>query len=590
MVPQSKPRRLRHRPHRRVSMKIPSHLRYWFRSSLFWILGIALVLRLAGLWWGLPASHGWDDDGIAPRDFLVGLVLTYSPGSYFAHPPLHMILLAILTAPGWLIALFHAHPLTPRGVISEIIQVPYMTFFAFMARLMSVAMSLGTIFLIGKIAETIGGKRAGWFAAAACALNAALTYYGQVTNLDGPYLFWSALSLLGWMRMIAEREPRHARWAALSAAAAIATKDQAYAIFLLSVPPALLIWFAGDAWPRKNAGRLVASVLIWSCVAVLALMLVDGAITNPSGFAARISFLTGPASQNYLEYQNDLAGRLQLLTDMWLHIPWYYPYAAVLLGALGVVFHVVRSRTDHAVLVVGMLPLSAIVSFTLSFNLAVLRTEPRFLLPQSVFVAVYIGLAIDRLAFVCNPIFRHGARLLIAATACLALYACISIDHAFIADPRYDAERWMAAHVRAGEHVETYGLNTYLPRFPKRAIVQRIDVKPLARRDPLPNVTELDAAFGSMPARRPRYLVVTGFWVNDYLSPNNVRPGFGRTVPIVQSMAWKNRDAQNYFRALFAGKLRCQLAHESSYHRGIWRSVEGYESLSQPLFLFTCSP
>ena len=93
----------------------------------------------------------------------------------------------------------------------EIVQVPYMTFFAVVARLVSAAMSVGTVYLIGKMAEIIGGRRAGLFAAAVCALNAALTYYGQVTNLDGPYLFWSALSLWGWMRAIAEHEPRHMR-------------------------------------------------------------------------------------------------------------------------------------------------------------------------------------------------------------------------------------------------------------------------------------------------------------------------------------------------------------------------------------------
>ena len=33
-------------------------------------------LRLAGLFWGLPAADGWDDDGFAPRNFLTALALT----------------------------------------------------------------------------------------------------------------------------------------------------------------------------------------------------------------------------------------------------------------------------------------------------------------------------------------------------------------------------------------------------------------------------------------------------------------------------------------------------------------------------------
>ena len=45
-------------------------------SPLFWILAAAGGLRLAGLFWGLPASDGWDDDGFAPRNFLTALALT----------------------------------------------------------------------------------------------------------------------------------------------------------------------------------------------------------------------------------------------------------------------------------------------------------------------------------------------------------------------------------------------------------------------------------------------------------------------------------------------------------------------------------
>ena len=48
-----------------------------WRSPLGKILAAAAVLRLAGLFWGLPASDGWDDDGVAPRDFLVGVLETF---------------------------------------------------------------------------------------------------------------------------------------------------------------------------------------------------------------------------------------------------------------------------------------------------------------------------------------------------------------------------------------------------------------------------------------------------------------------------------------------------------------------------------
>ncbi|MFX8840737.1 hypothetical protein ABTM78_20500, partial [Acinetobacter baumannii] len=92
---------------------------------------------------------------------------------------------------------------------------------------------------------------------AVCVLNAPLTYYGQVTNLDGPYLFWGSTALWNWMRLAVERDLRAIRWAMLAMAAAIATKDQAYALFALSLPILLLSWFAVDPWASRNKRRLL---------------------------------------------------------------------------------------------------------------------------------------------------------------------------------------------------------------------------------------------------------------------------------------------------------------------------------------------
>src|SRR4029079_18881601 len=139
-----------------------------------------------------------------------------------------------------------------------------MTFFAIIARLVSAAMSVGTIAWVGQIAEELGGKRAGACAAAACALNATLVYYGNVSNLDGPCLFWSTLAAWQWIRAIARHEPRQFRWASLFTVAALATKDQAYAVFLLGLPMAFVTWFSADPWPRRN-WRLVTGQL---CIAI----------------------------------------------------------------------------------------------------------------------------------------------------------------------------------------------------------------------------------------------------------------------------------------------------------------------------------
>ena len=555
------------------------------RSPVFWILLVAALLRLTGLSWGLPASDGWDDDGVAPRNFLVGVVQTYAPGSYFAYPPLHMILLMVLTLPGWIIALLHAHSLAPHDVIASFIGVPYMTFFAVVARLVSVAMSLGTIFVIGQMTETIAGRRAGFCAATACALNAMLTYYGQVTNLDGPYLFWVVLALREWIAVIAGRDVGRIRWAMFFAAAATATKDQAYAVFLLSIPAILAAWFVADAWPRRHARTLLPRLVLWAGVALLALAVVDGAITNYSGFLKRVAFLAGPASQDYAQYEAGFRGWWALSEDMWAYFPRSYPAVAGGLAVIGILLHIGRFRGDRPAFVAGLLPLFAAVSFTLAFNFVALRSENRFLLPQSVLLAVYMGIAADRLTRSANRWFARGSTVLILSIAGVALFRCLAIDAAFIGDPRYDAERWMVANIRPSDTIEALGLNVYLPRFPRDAVVTRLDRKPLSRRNPLPNVTEIEERFDSVATRNPRFIVVNAFWLRDYLMLEPVSADDGRIVQQTRQSIFRETAARKYFSALLDGKLGYRIARVSAYIPNFWPDLEGYESLTQTIFV-----
>lgn len=565
-------------------------LRRWVRSPLFWILCIAALLRITGLLWGLPASDGWDDDGVAPRNFLVGLVQTYTPGAHFTYPPFHMFILALLSLPGIVMALFAAPSLHPQEVIGTITHIPYMTYFAIVARLVSIAFSLGTIVVIARMAELMAGRRAGLLAAAALALNAALVYYGVATNLDGPSLFWAALSFYLFMRLMACHDVRSIRWGALSAAAAMATKDQTYALFLLAFPLGLGFWFFADRWARDNAALLVRSLALWGAVAILALLLIDGAITNPHGFADRIAFLTGSASKDYAEYEASPTGWGRLLLDAFSNGDRYYPGLFALLAGVGIIRVITRFRPPSGAFAAGLLPLFATISFTVAFNLVALRTESRFLLPQSVFLAVYIGIGLDLFLAFPKSIARTAFLALSLAAACLGFVRCAGIATAFLADPRYDAEKWMTAHMSAGDKVEIYGLNAYLPRFPVGPELVRVGPKPLKARNPVPGITEIREPYGTVWQRQPRFLVVPGFWVGDYLSHQEILPEKGRIVPKVSRTAQLDVDARNYFGALFAGRLPYRLAHVSAYKAPLGPSANAYESLAQSVFIFERDP
>ena len=75
---------------------------------------------------------------------------------------MHLVLLGLLTSPITLIALAKAPSLAPAGVIGEILRVPYMTAIAYVARAVSLAMSLGITYAVAKMAEAVRGPRAAW--------------------------------------------------------------------------------------------------------------------------------------------------------------------------------------------------------------------------------------------------------------------------------------------------------------------------------------------------------------------------------------------------------------------------------------------
>ena len=554
------------------------------RSPLFWILLAAAGLRLAGLFWGLPASDGWDDDGFSPRNFLTALALTWKPGAYFTYPPLHALFLAIPALPvaGW--ALAHAPSLSQHDVIATITQPVYMTYFAATGRLVNLAMSLGVIWCVGEMARQAAGVRAGFLAAIACALNFGLTYYGQVSNLDVPYLFWACLSLMYCMRAVNEEQTGRFWPAALFAAAAIATKDQAYALFLLSLPVFLLLWFAADDWPRSNGRRIVLAVLPAAALSIFLLLFVDGAVTNPSGFLRRIAFLAGPASQDYAEYLHGPSGWLALLGDMGSHLAQGYGLAAVTLAVLGVGVHVMRSRGRARV--VGLLPLLAIASFTVCFNFAALRSDDRFVLPQAVLSCVYIGITAEVLAFSAATWMRLLGRAVLLLIALAALHQAVAINAALLFDPRYDAERWMTAHVNPGDVIESYGQNCFLPRFPAGARVIRVGQGDLKLRNPLPGVTELREPF--IAARHPRFIVLNLAWARRYLRPDiPLQPG--HIYSRLQKVDFSNMDARVFFQGLINGSQGYRLVH-AAQPASLWPVVHIHDSLDEPVWIFERAP
>lgn len=579
-------------------------------------LQVALVatalLHVVGVGWGLPASDAWDNDGIAPRDFLPGLAETFTPGHYFTYPPLHLALLAILTLPVTLVAVVRAPALDVQGVLAEILQPPYMTAMALTARLVSVGMSVAIVAVLAKLADLPlrpspedeermhpAAIATAWFAA----LGLPFTYYAHVTNLDVPYLFWASLAALALGRAVAYGEPRRLRHFALFAACGVATKDQAYAVFLVSVPLTILAWVVADASARRQAREVARGVLDAVLLGAAFLLVVDGALTNLGGFRKRLAFLAGSASQDFAQYSKDASGRWLALVDTVRAFQLHYPPLLGVFVVLGFVRALVlaRRRGGRAV-VVALVPLLLALSFTLCFNLVARRVEERFTLPQALFTSVYAGFGVEALWSLGGLLAARAtmsgatARALawftrIAAVASLlpALWRAMAVDASLVNEPRYWTEAFLEEHVKEGDTVEVHGLNTYLPRFPARARVTRVGPNPTSARGPLPGVTEVQAPLLDVRARNPKWIVACGCYTWRFFERPDVDfdARSGRVVPSTQRTDNADPDGTAFFRGLFAMRLGYHLVHDTAdVPRSIFPLIKLHASLGCRTFTF----
>jgi hypothetical protein len=533
------------------------------------LLGVAVV-HVVGIGWGLPASDGWDVDGVSPRDFLPGVLKSFTPGDYFTYPPLHLLLLTVLTLPVTLVALARAPSLSQHDVIQAFLHVPVMTTFAFVARIVSLLMSLGIVIAVGRMASAIFGPRARPWAMAIAGVEVGGTYYAHTTNLDIPALFWASYALLTLVLAVQADEPRKLRRVAVLAACAIATKDQAYAIFALSFPCALVLW----AVLRHRSGtlrELVRETAYLAGIGLFLVLLFDGALFNPTGFLARVRFLTGPASQDFAQYSHDWPGRYAAFKDAVTFLPRHYPLAMAPVLVLGIVLGIARTRGRERI--VALIPLLAIASFTLTFNCVARRVEERFMLPQMQLLAVYGGGAIA-VVLEATPralASRAGQRAmtwLVRLTAIGCILAGLRMSATVIAtmlgDPRYDAEAYMREHVAPGDVIEVYGSNVYLPRFPAGATVQRIGSSPVDNRNPMPGIVEKEDQLSAVLERRPRWIVVSSGYAWRFL--REVRgEEKGHMVPESQRAYIADADSTKHIRALFTGGAGYGVAHIAHY-------------------------
>jgi hypothetical protein len=225
------------------------------------ILGLALVLNLIGIGWGLPNVEPWIADSVA-GELTLKVWATYTISSH-KYPYLHSWIAFALYLPRllWWLATgqldggcwpylkakcFEADAFAQMGQLILI------------SRLLSAAMALGTVWLTQRLARALGAsRRAARWAALGVALSYVAVFYAHVGNLDGPMTFWYTLSLLAYVGILQRGRRRDYAAFGLASGAALGTKEAVIGAYVLVALH--ILWRHGRSGLDGAASAMAAS-------------------------------------------------------------------------------------------------------------------------------------------------------------------------------------------------------------------------------------------------------------------------------------------------------------------------------------------
>lgn len=387
----------------------------------------------------------------------------FSDGWFSRYPPFHYGLLAAAYAPVRLVS---------PPVVASPESAAYERLFR-TGRWLSVAMALGTLALVFACGAELLGPRAGAFAALCLALSPTFVYYAKFANLDVPYLFWFSLSLWLLLRFLRTRALGDSLGSAVAAALAVATKDQAYALFALT---GLVVLAAVKTARRQEGrtGRLRAAladdrVRLPLLAAGLAFAAAHNLLFNAGGFAAHVRLIVGDASRDYRMFEPGPAGQLALLQLSARLVVFVLgePAAALALLGLLLAWHAGERRL--------LLTLVPVLSSQLLFLAVVGYAYDRFLLPHALVLSLFAGRALLA-ADGWGALGSWLRALAVAAVLAFGLLRSVALGLLLAGDARYDAERWFAANVARDARVALLGPLEYLPRLAGPGVKQRSEL------------------------------------------------------------------------------------------------------------------
>lgn len=427
--------------------------------ALWLLLAASFLLIVPSIGWGLPDRIAWAPDELTPMDITDGAAKLYSGGWHLKYPPLQLYLVTFLYTPFFLAQWL--------GVVDLDAELTYSALFVLL-RAMSVAMGVGTVYVVYRCGLQLYDRRdAGLAAGALVACMPPFVYYAKMANVDVPYLFWFALSLLFYIRIVQSDRTRDWVGFALTGALAIITKDQAYGFYLL--PVLHLFWLRSRQLNAEGSSSRLRGLwadrrLRLAAVTSVAVFAVGhNLLFNLTGFIDHIAVLVGPLSQEARQFPATPAGHLAMAWEALRVLALCLTPVGLLVCAIGLAGRVRAKGWGELYLLLPAL------SYYLCVISIVMYHYDRFFLGVCFILALFGGKMIaDAVATGPWLVWRRSA---VAGLFVYLALAGLSVDVVMANDSRYTVERWLDDPSHTGGQVGIPGMAIYLPRVaPSRAL------------------------------------------------------------------------------------------------------------------------
>jgi 4-amino-4-deoxy-L-arabinose transferase-like glycosyltransferase len=288
-----------------------------------------------------------------------------------------------------------------------------------------------------------------------------VAFYSKTTNVDAVYTFWVVVATVAFGRAVTDRTVANHAWLGIAAAAAVASKDQAYGFFPGAALMLLLMaWRQAEGGLLERCARTLTDRPLWTglltFVAVYTMFL--GIWWNPDGVRQHFNLITGQASTPFRMFPRTVVGSAELAgTTLMLLGLAVGPVVAI--GAILGIGVIASERRSRPALLLAVMPLGYLVTFIGVVG----YVYDRFLLAVVPFVVLLavrgIGWAVEQLR---DASWRRVAT---AAALVACLYPAVATNARLAWDSRFGVESWMSENLTQDPSVLAVGSSLYLPNL-----------------------------------------------------------------------------------------------------------------------------